>query len=85
MVARYLVAMDLDRDGNIDVGMAEEGGQQIAVALGKPDGTLQPPIGFDVGLPTSGLVHLDVDGDRWSDLLVVSPVGYCVLRNLARQ
>jgi hypothetical protein len=82
---RYLVVLDLDRDGNLDAALAEEGRSLVRVLLGKPDGTLQPPLELSAELPASGLLHLDLDGDHFSELLVPSALGYSVLRNRTQQ
>lgn len=78
--ARYLAALDADRDGDLDLVVADERKPEIGILLGRPDGTLLPPLALPIGLIPSGLLTLDTDGDQASDLLVVGAAGQTLLR-----
>ena len=67
---RYPVRLetaDLDRDGNLDLIVGDNGG--ISVLLGNGDGTFQPRLTNPTGSPNDLEVE-DINGDQWPDVVV---------------
>ncbi len=66
----WLVAADFNRDGNLDLAVADYLGNDISVLLGNGDGSFQPPVKQPTtGRPTSVAVG-DFNNDGKPDLLV---------------
>ena len=70
-----LVAGDFNKDGKLDLGVAFVNGNQIAILLGKGDGTFFGQITYFTGLATypSSLTVSDFNNDTWLDLAVANP------------
>jgi hypothetical protein len=67
-----LVATDLNGDGKLDLGVANNGDGTISVLLGKPDGTFMPQVTFAAGSSPVALLAADFNGDGKLDLAVVN-------------
>jgi hypothetical protein len=67
-----LVAGDFNRDGHLDFGVAEELTGTLAVALGKGDGTVQPPLLTPVDQTPVTLATGDFNRDGHLDLAVAN-------------
>lgn len=79
--SRHLAVLDVDRDGDHDLVVADEQKPEIAILLGRPDGTLLPPLLHPIGLVPSAVLTLDTDGNQQSDLLAVGAAGQVLLRS----
>ena len=64
---------DFDRDGNVDVAVANTDASTISVLLGNGDGTFAPQQQLPLAGPARGIAALDVDGDGDVDLASASP------------
>src|SRR5579863_708606 len=64
-----IVTGDFNRDGNLDLAIADTQRGGVNVLLGNGDGTFQPPIRLNVSSPYALAVG-DVNGDGIPDLLV---------------
>jgi hypothetical protein len=64
-----IVTADFNRDGNLDLAIADTLRGGVAVLLGNGDGTFQPAIRLNVSNPYA-LAVADVNGDGIPDLLV---------------
>ncbi len=81
--AGYPTIGDLDGDGHPDVVVSYRFGDELAIFLGRGDGTLQDPQLIGIEEPLRPMVG-DLDGDGIDDLGVASPSGLAVLRSLGR-
>ncbi len=79
--SRTAVLADLNGDARLDLIAANGTGQQVAVALGRGDGTFQLPISYAVGGPALDLALADFDGDGRTDVAVANN-GVAFLRGL---
>jgi hypothetical protein len=61
---------DFDRDGHIDVAVANTGSASVSILLGNGDGTFAPHQEIDLGAGPRGIAVLDLDGDADLDLAV---------------
>lgn len=61
---------DFNRDGNLDLAVANSGSKTISVLLGNGDGTFQASVDYEAGLEPSSILVMDVNGDGTSDLAV---------------
>lgn len=60
---------DFDRDGDVDVCVANTGGNTVSVLLGNGDGTFAPQQLVTVGSTPRGICVLDADGDGDIDIV----------------
>ena len=66
----YLIAVDLNRDGRIDLITANQGGDSASLLLGKGDGTFMLGPSLPTGNSPRNLAAGDVNGDKLPDLVV---------------
>ena len=66
----FLVSSDLDRDGDIDLAVPNNGSNNVSVLLNNGDGTFQTAVNYGVAAETYSLVSSDLDGDGDIDLTV---------------
>jgi hypothetical protein len=77
-----IAAADYNNDGNVDLAVPLDGTSQIAVYLGKSDGTFQAPVISTVNLPSgyefsmAGCAAADFNADGDIDLAVWANNGY---------
>ncbi|CAF4317571.1 unnamed protein product, partial [Adineta steineri] len=72
--ASWIDAVDINDDGYLDVIVTNAGLDNVAVLLGKGDGTFQPSMTFSTGLttaPYSGAIE-DFNGDGVLDIAVLN-------------
>ncbi|CAF1466190.1 unnamed protein product [Adineta steineri] len=72
--ASWIDAVDINNDGYLDVIVTNAGLDNVAVLLGKGDGTFQPSMTFSTGVfgaPYSGVVE-DFNGDGVLDIAAVN-------------
>ena len=69
-----VISRDFDRDGNIDLAVANSGDDTVSILLGNGDGTFTPATGspFAVGTTPYSLTSSDLDGDGFIDLAVAN-------------
>lgn len=60
---------DFNRDGHVDICVANINTRTVSVLLGKGDGTFGPQTEITVGTSPRGIVVLDVDGDGDIDIV----------------
>ena len=67
------VTGDFNRDGKLDLAVANNTGNNVSVFLGNGDGTFRAPVSYGTGTnPTSGTVVGDFRGDGNLDLVVAN-------------
>lgn len=74
-------AADMNKDGKLDLVVANRVSQNISILLGNGDGTFGAAVQYQTGastLPTD-LVVADIDGDSDPDIAVVDNAGYVIL------
>src|SRR5206468_3000161 len=67
---RALASADLDRDGRLDLLVANGTANTVSVMLGRGDLSFAPPIDYAMGAVPAGLVVADFEGDCWLDFVV---------------
>lgn len=67
-----VVAGDFNRDGKLDLAVANQLSNDITIFLGNGNGTLQQPLSYTVGTGPSSLAIGDFQGDGKIDLVVAS-------------
>ncbi len=66
-----LAAADFNRDGNLDLALAN-GSSQIQVAFGQGTGQFSTPVGYPIGSGSTTVVAGDFNADGWPDLAVTN-------------
>src|SRR5207302_913920 len=59
-------------DGRVDLAVANAGGGNVSVLLGRGDGTFQPAANYDVGASPYSVAVGDFNGDGMADLAVAN-------------
>jgi hypothetical protein len=77
-----MAAADFDDDGSLDVFVAYQSTVQYQAFYGHGDGTFESPRVIWGLIPTASFKPADMNGDGLPDLIVGSPYGTAVLRNL---
>jgi uncharacterized repeat protein (TIGR01451 family) len=69
---------DFDRDGNLDLAVANQGSSNVSVFLGNGDGTFQGAVNFAAGTAPFSVAVGDFDRDGKPDLAVANAVSHDV-------
>jgi hypothetical protein len=81
-----VAAADFDRDGKLDLAIANKGGSTVSLLIGNGDGTFQAKTDFPGGQGPRSLASSDFDGDGRADIAVASgsaPVASILFQNTA--
>ncbi len=74
--AQSVAIADVDRDGKLDLVVANRDSNSVGVLLGNGNGTFQPSISFGSGgYPTQYVTTADLNGDGRPDLVVANSGG----------
>jgi flagellin len=75
--SRQMIAVDLNKDGHLDLVRNNNWADRIQVALGRGDFTFETEVSYAVGTPLADIsVRVaDVDGDGYQDLIGYDPTG----------
>ena len=65
---------DFDRDGNLDICLANVNGDTVSIFLGNGDGTLGPQDEIAVGDTPTGIAVVDINGDGHVEIVVANRV-----------
>jgi hypothetical protein len=68
-----IVALDYNRDGRIDLVVADPGGLRVALVPGQGDGTFGTPTYLAFGMQPIALAAADLNGDGFLDLVTANP------------
>ena len=75
-------AADLDRDGDVDLVVADAAGRSLLFLRNRGDGRFAAPAEIPLGRTPAQVLVADVDGDTWPDVVVTETEGsVAVLRN----
>jgi dienelactone hydrolase len=66
---------DFNRDGKLDLAVANIGSNNVSILLGNGDGTFQPPVNYSVGAAPYTVAVGDLNGDGKPDLAVSNDNG----------
>src|SRR6266478_2831696 len=69
---------DFNRDGKIDLAVANNGSNNISILSGKGDGTFQSAVNFSLGFAPSSIAVGDFNGDGNPDLAVAGSTNVSV-------
>jgi len=69
---RSVVVSDVDRDGVLDLVVANEGGDAVGILIGHGDGTFEPQVEYPAGITPNQAVTADVNHDAMLDIVVVN-------------
>jgi hypothetical protein len=67
-----MAAGDFDRDGNLDLAVANFYGNNVSVLLGNGDGSFKPAVNSVVGTGPTNVAVADINGDGKPDLIVAN-------------
>jgi len=71
----FIDTADFNRDGALDLVVANLWSNDISLLAGNGDGTFQPSIRFGVGAAPASIEVTDLDGDRLPDVIVANYEG----------
>jgi archaellum component FlaF (FlaF/FlaG flagellin family) len=71
----FAAAGDFNKDGKLDVVLADFANSQVSVLLGKGDGTFQTPVYYSVGFEPRSVAVADLNNDGNLDLAVSGEIG----------
>ena len=82
--ASFLLAVDLNGDGKLDLVVADPGSNNIEILLGRGSGFFEPPLPFPVGKGPAWIGLFDFDHPGAPDLIVANSLSdsLSVLSNL---
>jgi FG-GAP-like repeat len=67
-----IVACALEKNGPLDLVVANDSSNDVSVLLGNGDGTFRPQVRYGAGTSPSAIVTTDLNGDQIPDLLVAN-------------
>jgi glucose/arabinose dehydrogenase len=70
--AHSVTSADLNRDGRLDLAVANSGSNNISILFGNGNGTFAPATNFSAGSEPKSVSTADLNGDGWLDLFTAN-------------